>query len=249
MNSVELSQGLMIAPNSTRVLTLIAKDEDKDLFRKRTNFRLHRNVLDTGIYTYHVYCSHNGSKYPLMLNNPNTNSINNKKGTLGFTLLDCTQETAQTMSVSDNVSFINFVRAFDSELNNDMHVFSTEFYHCSLTELDSRNKLSEMAASQNELATDFSDEVKSSQPRMPRLSCDTKRKQLNEKFFSEFSRTEQTFLKNFEFSESDITDSELQHLLRVLIENDDVFSELTYDVGKITQEIHVKLKKDAELRK
>ena len=53
----------------------------------------------------------------------------------------------------------------------------------------------------------------------------------------------------FDFSESDITDSELQHFLRVLIENNDVFSKFTYDVGKITQEFHVKLKKDAELRK
>ena len=68
-------------------------------------------------------------------------------------------------------------------------------------------------------------------------------------FFSEFSPTEQTFLKNFHFFESGITDSELQHLFRVLIENNDVFSKFTYDVGKITREIHVKLKKDAELRK
>ena len=50
-DSVELSQDLTIAPYSTRVLTLIAKDKDKHLFRKRTSFRLHRNVLDTGIYT------------------------------------------------------------------------------------------------------------------------------------------------------------------------------------------------------
>ena len=57
------------------------------------------------------------------------------------------------------------------------------------------------------------------------------------------------FLKNFDFSETVITDSELQHLLRVLIENNDVFSKFTNDVGKITQEFHVKLKKDAELRK
>ena len=81
---------------------------------------------------------------------------------------------------------------------------------------------------------------------MPIMACDTKRKQLNKKLFSEFSPTEPTFLRNFDFFESDITDSELQHLLRVLIENNDVFSEFTYDVGKITR---VKLKEDAELRK
>ena len=79
MNSVELSQDMTIAPYSTRVLTIIAKDEDKHLFRKGTSFRLHKSVLDTGIYTYHVYCSHDESKYPLMLNNPNPNSTTFKK--------------------------------------------------------------------------------------------------------------------------------------------------------------------------
>ena len=75
VNSVELSQDLTIAPYSTQFLTLIAKDEDKHLFRNGTSFRLHKNVLDTGIYTYHIYCSHVESKYPLMLNSPNPNSI------------------------------------------------------------------------------------------------------------------------------------------------------------------------------
>ena len=118
----------MIAPYSTRVLTLIAKDGDKHLFREGRNFRLHKNVLDTGIYTYHVYCSHDEAKYPLMLNNPNPNSITIKKGILGYTLLDCTQETTQRMRGIDKVAFIGFVKAFDSELNNDMHVCSTESY-------------------------------------------------------------------------------------------------------------------------
>ena len=68
-------------------------------------------------------------------------------------------------------------------------------------------------------------------------------------FFSDFSPTEQTFLKSFDFFESDITNSELQHLFRVLIQNNDVFSKFIYDVGKITQQFHVRLKKDAEVRK
>ena len=144
-----------------------------------------------------------------MLNNPNPNSITIRKGYLGYTILDCTHETTQMMSVIDNAAFINFVKACDSELNNDMHVCSTEPYIYSLTEIDSRNKLPEIAVSQNELATDFSDEVKSLQPQVPKLASDFKRKQLNEKFFSEFSPTEQTLLKNFDFSESEKTDSEL----------------------------------------
>ena len=111
MNSAKLSQNLVFAPYSTRVLTFIAKNEDKRLFRKGTSFRSHKNILHTGIHTYHVNCSHDESKYPLMLNNPNPISITIRKGILGYTLLDCTQETTQTMSVVNNVAFINFVKA------------------------------------------------------------------------------------------------------------------------------------------
>ena len=56
VNSVELSQDIPIAPYPTRVLTLIAKFEQKHLFRRGTSFRLHKIVIDTGIYTYHVHC-------------------------------------------------------------------------------------------------------------------------------------------------------------------------------------------------
>ena len=149
-----------------------------------------------------------------MLNSPNPNSITNDKGICFF---DCTQEATQTMSVIDNIAFIEFVKKFDSQLNNKMHVCSTEPYIYSLTEINSRYKPFEMAVSQNELTTDFSYEVKSLQPRMPKLACDTKRKQLNEMFFSEVSPTEQTLMKNFDFSECDVNDSELQHLLRVYL--------------------------------
>ena len=172
-----------------------------------------------------------------MLNNPNPNSItliinnNIKEGNPGYTLLHCNQEMTKTMSILDNVALIGFVKAFDSELNKDKHACSTEPYIYSLTELDSRNKLSEMAVLQNEIGTDFSNEVKSLQPRMPKLACDTKRHQLGEDLFSEFSRTERKFLKTFHFFESDITNSELRHLSRSLVENNDVFSEITDDRG------------------
>ena len=106
-----------------------------------------------------------------------------------------------------------------------------------------------MSVSQSELATNFSDEVKSLQPRMPKLPCYIKRKQLGQEFFSGFSPTERLFLENFNFFESDITNSELQRLLTTLVENNDVFSKFICDIGKTTQKFHVKMKKDAELRK
>ena len=84
---------------------------------------------------------------------------------------------------------------------------------------------------------------------MPKVACDAKRKQLCKEVFFEFSSTERIFLKKIDFSECDITDSELRHLLRFLVDPNDVLSKFIYDVGKITQDFHIKLKKDAELQK
>ena len=133
------------------------------MFGKGASFRIQESVLDTEIYTYHVYCSHDESKYPIMLNNSNPKSNTIKRELFGFSLLDCTQETTQTMSVVDNFAFIEVVQAFDSELNIDLHVRSTETYIYSLTETDSQKKLFEMAVSQKELALGFSNEAKSTQ--------------------------------------------------------------------------------------
>ena len=119
-------------------MSSIATDEDKHLFKQGTSFRLHKDILDTGIYTYHVYCSQDESKYPLMLNNPNPNSITIRKGILGYTLLDNVRETSQMMSVVDNVAFIEYLKASDSQWNKDLHVSSIEPYIYSLTETDSR---------------------------------------------------------------------------------------------------------------
>ena len=56
-------------------------------------------------------------------------------------------------------------------------------------------------------------------------------------------------LSNFDFCQSDIIDIELQHLLRIFVENNEILSKFTYDVEKITQGFRVNLKKNTELRK
>ena len=232
VNSVELSQDIKISPYSTRSLIFISKDEDMHLFRKGTTFRLYKIDLDTGIYTFHVYCSHYESKYLFLLNNPKLNSITIKKGIFVYTSLDCTHQMTQTMSVIDNVAFIEFVKAFTSDLNKDLHVCSTEAYIYFSTEIHSRNKQSEMVLPQNELAMDFPNEVKSSQPRLPKMPCDIKRKPLDEKFFSGFNLFEILFLN--------LTSRIVKYnIFWVLVENNDVFSKFNHGVGKITQQFHV----------
>ena len=214
-------------------MSSIARDEHRHLFKQGTSFRLHKDILDTGIYTYHVYCSQDESKYPLMLNNPNPNSITIRKGIFGYTLLDNVRKTLQMMSVVDNVAFIEYLKASDSQWNKDLHVCSSEPYIYSLTEIDSRKQMAKSAVSQNELETDFSNEMKSLQPKMPKLASDIKRKQLDDEFYAEFSRAERTFLEQFDFSESGIDDRELQHLFRILVENNDVFSNILTMLEKL----------------
>ena len=106
-----------------------------------------------------------------------------------------------------------------------------------------------MAWLQNKLATGVSKEVKSQQSRLPKMACDTKQKLFNEKFIFELNHTDRMFFKNFLFPQSDIMDTELQHLPRVSVENIDVFSKMPHDAENVTQKFPVKLKKDAEIRK
>ena len=177
-----------------------------------------------------------------MLNNPSPSSFTPKKGFHGYTLLDCTQETTQMMSVIDNAAFPDFVKAFGSELNNHMHFCPTEPYIYLSIEIDTRKKLfGLLAVSENEINTDFSNEVKSQQPRIPKLICDPKRKQLVEEFFLS-SVPLNSYFQKISISQNLTTDSELQHVLTVLVENDDIFSKFTYVFGKISQDFHVKRK-------
>ena len=53
---------------------------------------------------------------------PYPNSLTFKKRILGYALLNITQQTTQTMSVIKKIAFIEFVKAFDSTLNTDLHV-------------------------------------------------------------------------------------------------------------------------------
>ena len=126
VNSVELSQDFMIAPYSRRNLTRIAKDENQHLFREGT-VSAYTKMFSTLEFILVMSIVHMlKQSTPLMLNNPNPNSNIIKKGLLGCTLLDCTQKMTQTLSVIDNVAFVDFVKLFDPELINDLHVCATK---------------------------------------------------------------------------------------------------------------------------
>ena len=107
------------------------------------------------------------------------------------------------MSVSDDIAFIALDKASDSNINKNLHVFSTELYIYSSTQIDSRHNLSEVGLSQNELATDCSNEKRPRKLERPIILAISNEKKLNEVFLSDFSPFERKFLKNFDFLESD----------------------------------------------
>ena len=94
-------------------------------------------------------------------------------------------------------------------------------------ELDYTNKY--------ELETDFSKELKDLKPKSE-LNSKTHFTiiQIHE-IQKKFDKTKQEFLKEFDFTHSDIDQNQLQDLLNMLLQNKDVHSQHKYDVGLIKQ--------------
>ena len=110
-----------------------------------------------------------------MLNNPSPKGIIFRQDILGYPLLDCDGDMAQKKSVVDSLAFTEFLKFSVSEWNHQMHVCSLAPYIYSLTEIDSNIQFSQNIFSQDELATDVNDGVKSYQPRMLKSSSDIKK--------------------------------------------------------------------------
>ena len=52
------------------------------------------------------------------------------------------------------------------------------------------------------------------------------------------------YLKKFTFTQSDLTDDEFRVLLKVLLDDEDIYSHHKYNIGRTKQNFHVSLKKD-----
>ena len=111
----ELTQNIIIAAYSTRVLILCAREEDEHFVRKGKYFQLQKVLLVTVIYMCLVYCSQNESKIPLIFNNPKTSSISIRKRSPGYNLHDSDQQTSLMMSVVYNFAFLEFPILLDYE--------------------------------------------------------------------------------------------------------------------------------------
>ena len=64
-----------------------------------------------------------------------------------------------------------------------------------------------------------------------------------------FSKSDREFLKKFDLRQSDINETQLKDLMRLLARDKDVYSQHKCDFGKIKQKIHVKLLPNSTLTK
>lgn len=246
LQKVALDFDFCVAPRSTRVISVFPQLPQIN-FEHGTTFLLHKDVRDTGIYTYNVYCRQAEKEIPILLNNPLDHKISVKKGTLGFTSRDITASGSRDQAgfmIANNVAFVEEVRTNFPEFEQHFEVCKV-----SQTVYDNRDMETFNAKVFDELATDFSKESKSLQPKAQLDNTKYRNKQLDENILTEYSKTEKEFLRKFDFSETDLTDDELEYLIRILIEDKDVYSHHKYDVGKINQKFHVKLKENSELKK
>ena len=64
-----------------------------------------------------------------------------------------------------------------------------------------------------------------------------------------YSTPMQEFLQKFDFSNSDLTKTELAKLLDIIAKDSDVYSFTKYDIGSISEEFKIKLQENAQFKK
>ena len=255
---VTLDQQLPLAPKSTRVISIRPPNE---FFRKGTSFVIGSELQAQGIYTYNVQCFRKEKELPIMLNNPQNNKVVIQKGPIGHTLEDIEIRQDPKFSVVDNVAFINHLMNSDTNWDQIFHVSEkqgpkiSKIQNFFASKTPEKQKKTEKRKRQQdftnnyELETDFSDDLKDLKPQLETTDENIRPVELPKEKLNRFDKTDQAFLKKFDFSQADINDENLDKLLRTLTKNKDVYSQHKYDVGKIKQKFHVKLLPNSTLTK
>ena len=118
---------------------------------------------------------------------------------------------------------------------------------------------------ERELATDFSTEAKElCRPRVndqfPKFSDKLQINQIINKAVSDFVIQQnrhtvqdieylEKFLDNFDFPQIDLADDELFQLIKIILQDNDVYSHHKYDIGRTKHKFHIPLKKEATFKK
>ena len=196
-----------------------------------------------------------------MLNNPQNNKVVIQKGPIGHTLEDIEIKQDPEFSVVDNVAFINHLMNSDTNWDQIFHVSEKQgpkiskiqnFFAGKTPEKQKKTekrKRQQDFTNNYELETDFSDDLKDLKPQLETTDENIRPVELPKEKLNRFDKTDQAFLKKFDFSQADINDENLDKLLRTLTKNKDVYSQHKYDVGKIKQKFHVKFLPNSTLTK
>ena len=115
-----------------------------------------------------------------------------------------------------------------------------------------------------EVATDFSNDAKTlckpnNTEQLPRFRTTEQNHFISHEFVQEGLDTRPKdasknyahyieYLKKFNFTQSDLTDDEFRVLLKVLLDDEDVYSHHKYDIGRTKQKFHIPLEKIANLK-
>ena len=103
-----------------------------------------------------------------------------------------------------------------------------------------------------ELETDFTKDSKSCQPTCDEQFPVLREKDHNNRLIDHYLQYQPkeliTYVKEFDFQYSDITDEEMVLLIDMLVDARDVYSQHKFDVGKTRQKFHVTLKPNVELK-
>ena len=229
-------QLLPSAPKSTRVISIRPTNEN---FRKGTSFVIGSELQAQRIYTYNVQCLRKEKELPIMLNNPQNTKVVIQKGSIGHTLEDIEVKQDTEYSVIDNVAFINHLMNSDTNWDQIFHV--SEKQGPKTSEIGNFLKPTKPLKNKKN--------IKDLKPQLETTDENIRPVELPKEKLNRFDKTDQTFLKKFDFSQADINDENLDKLLKTLTKNKDVYSQHKYDVRKIKQKFHVKLLPNSTLTK
>ena len=178
-----------------------------------------------------------------MLNNPQNTKVVIQKGPIGYTLEDIEIKQDTEYSVVDNVAFINHLMNSDTNWDQIFHVSEKQgpkiskiqsFFETNKTpekQMKTEKRKRQQDFTNNyELETDFSDDLKDLKPQLETTDENIRPVELPKEKLNRFDKTDQTFLKKFDFSQADINDENLDKLLKTLTKNKDVYSQHKYDV-------------------
>ncbi len=262
IQKIEIPHSLYIDAKPSRLYKHRYSEPDKT-FSIGTTFVPHRDLVTTGLKVLNTICTRSEKTLPIYLENTKNHMITINKGPIGHASTELSNAALPRLQVGDCQKFVDTIMSeheilsnqfiFDAYSNTIAESNDHEVNEISTTtnnSVDTETMQYEFIPDHKELATDFTEEARSCQPDTSDIQFKIFRpKGTNRALLSQFRSEDAHFLKSFDFQYSDLNDTELIELMKILIEDSDVYSKHKYDIGKIKQKFHITLKPNTELRK